>query len=77
LSNFCFVVAFFYPRFYPFDFCSFTKAMANCVYCGTETELHVKGVPTCPDCDHKLRKGTGLEREPREQAPKEEGDGKS
>lgn len=25
--------------------------MAKCVYCGTETALHVGGIPVCPRCD--------------------------
>ena len=33
--------------------------MAKCVKCGIETELHVGGVPVCPDCEASQKRVTG------------------
>lgn len=31
--------------------------MSDCVYCGTATELHIKGVPVCKACSCDLEAG--------------------
>lgn len=30
--------------------------MPNCVHCGAETEMYVRGVPVCVRCDNEFEK---------------------